>query len=350
MEGQAAPGPAERRRVSAVSRRAGTRRRFGGRRRLADCGLAATIGYMAAPRRAAARGGRRPPRRLRAPARREDHRLPGVGEAVGARLRPGAAGRARTRRRRARRGPCTSTRSRRRPSTPTWRLLEGAPRGGDVGIDPARPLAAQRRRRGRSCAGSGCACGSSRASGPTRPAADVDPAAGLPARRRPAPRPRRRGRRRDARRRPARRVAAAACSAAGTPCSAELFLGMPFRAPAAWLAGLGVPIRVYVAVWSRGAPYGVADVARQPGGGMVAASGPAAREGTRRGGASDGRTPMLLRRHRAGRRLDPVGQLRLRAAVVARRRRAGVMERGGGPPRRRGRRPPALRAPPRGSG
>jgi proline dehydrogenase len=46
----------------------------------------------------------------------------------------------------------------------------------------------------------------------------------------------------------------------GTSCTAELFLGMPFRAPALAARRLGVPIRVYVPYGHSGAPYGVADV------------------------------------------------------------------------------------------
>ena len=52
--------------------------------------------------------------------------------------------------------------------------------------------------------------------------------------------------------------------ASGTPCSAELFLGLPFRAPALAARRLGVPIRVYVPYGHGGAPYDVADVAEHP--------------------------------------------------------------------------------------
>jgi proline dehydrogenase len=45
-----------------------------------------------------------------------------------------------------------------------------------------------------------------------------------------------------------------------TPCEAELFYGLPFRAPALVARRLGVPMRVYVAYGDVGAPYGVADV------------------------------------------------------------------------------------------
>jgi proline dehydrogenase len=52
--------------------------------------------------------------------------------------------------------------------------------------------------------------------------------------------------------------------AADTPCAAELFFGMPFRAPAVTARRLGVPIRMYVPYGHAGAPYGIADVARRP--------------------------------------------------------------------------------------
>jgi proline dehydrogenase len=50
----------------------------------------------------------------------------------------------------------------------------------------------------------------------------------------------------------------------GTPCSAELFLGLPFRGPALAARRLGVPVRVYVPYGHGGAPYGAADVAEHP--------------------------------------------------------------------------------------
>jgi proline dehydrogenase len=53
-------------------------------------------------------------------------------------------------------------------------------------------------------------------------------------------------------------------AAAGTPCTAELFLGLPFRRPALTARRLGVPIRVYVPYGDSGAPYGVADIAGNP--------------------------------------------------------------------------------------
>jgi proline dehydrogenase len=52
--------------------------------------------------------------------------------------------------------------------------------------------------------------------------------------------------------------------AAHTPCWAELLLGLPFRVPAAIARRLGVPIRIYVPYGRAAAPYGVADVRRNP--------------------------------------------------------------------------------------
>ena len=52
--------------------------------------------------------------------------------------------------------------------------------------------------------------------------------------------------------------------AADTPCAAELFFGMPFRAPAVAARRLGVPIRIYVPYGHAGAPYGIADVPGRP--------------------------------------------------------------------------------------
>lgn len=51
---------------------------------------------------------------------------------------------------------------------------------------------------------------------------------------------------------------------AGAPCWAELFLGLPFRAPAATARRLGVPIRIYVPYGRAATPYGVADLRRNP--------------------------------------------------------------------------------------
>jgi proline dehydrogenase len=50
----------------------------------------------------------------------------------------------------------------------------------------------------------------------------------------------------------------------GTPCTAELFFGLPFRGPAGCARQLGVPIRVYVPYGHGGAPYGVSDLAGNP--------------------------------------------------------------------------------------
>jgi proline dehydrogenase len=51
---------------------------------------------------------------------------------------------------------------------------------------------------------------------------------------------------------------------AGTPCTAELFFGLPFRAPALAARRLGVPVRVYVPYGAAGAPYAISDVAAKP--------------------------------------------------------------------------------------
>jgi proline dehydrogenase len=53
-------------------------------------------------------------------------------------------------------------------------------------------------------------------------------------------------------------------TAAGTPATAELYFGLPFRAPAAAARRLGVPIRVYVAYGETSAPYALRDAARRP--------------------------------------------------------------------------------------
>ena len=52
--------------------------------------------------------------------------------------------------------------------------------------------------------------------------------------------------------------------AAGVPCAAELFLGLPFTASLRVARGLGVPVRVYVAYGTCGAPYGAAELTRNP--------------------------------------------------------------------------------------
>lgn len=53
-------------------------------------------------------------------------------------------------------------------------------------------------------------------------------------------------------------------TAAGTRCEAELFYGMPFRAPALAARDLDVPIRVYVPYGDASAPYRAADLRRNP--------------------------------------------------------------------------------------
>jgi proline dehydrogenase len=50
----------------------------------------------------------------------------------------------------------------------------------------------------------------------------------------------------------------------GTPCEVELLYGLPFRGPALRARRAGVPIRVYVPYGDAGAPYGRADLARNP--------------------------------------------------------------------------------------
>jgi proline dehydrogenase len=53
-------------------------------------------------------------------------------------------------------------------------------------------------------------------------------------------------------------------TSADTPCWAELFLGLPFRAPATTARRLGVPVRIYVPYGRAAAPYGAADVRHNP--------------------------------------------------------------------------------------
>jgi proline dehydrogenase len=53
-------------------------------------------------------------------------------------------------------------------------------------------------------------------------------------------------------------------TATRTPCTAELYFGLPFRAPALTARRRGVPIRVYVAYGGAGAPYDVKEAARRP--------------------------------------------------------------------------------------
>jgi proline dehydrogenase len=52
--------------------------------------------------------------------------------------------------------------------------------------------------------------------------------------------------------------------AGGTPCSAELLFGLPFRGPMLTAERLGVPVRGYVPFGHRGATYGIRDIARSP--------------------------------------------------------------------------------------
>jgi proline dehydrogenase len=52
--------------------------------------------------------------------------------------------------------------------------------------------------------------------------------------------------------------------AAGTPCEVELLYGLPFRAPALAARQMDVPIRVYVPYGHIAATYGVADIRRTP--------------------------------------------------------------------------------------
>jgi proline dehydrogenase len=51
---------------------------------------------------------------------------------------------------------------------------------------------------------------------------------------------------------------------AGTRCEVELLYGLPFRGPALRARSAGVPIRVYVPYGDAGAPYGRAELARNP--------------------------------------------------------------------------------------
>jgi proline dehydrogenase len=51
----------------------------------------------------------------------------------------------------------------------------------------------------------------------------------------------------------------------GTPCEAELFFGLPFRAPALCARRAGVPLRIYVPYGeAAGAPYRYADLVHNP--------------------------------------------------------------------------------------
>ena len=53
-------------------------------------------------------------------------------------------------------------------------------------------------------------------------------------------------------------------AATGVPCAAELFFGLPFTASLRTARRLGVPVRVYVPYGKYGAPYGAAELPRNP--------------------------------------------------------------------------------------
>jgi proline dehydrogenase len=53
-------------------------------------------------------------------------------------------------------------------------------------------------------------------------------------------------------------------TASGTPCEAELILGLPFRGPMDVAREFGVPIRVYVMYGAAGTNYGMSDLLRHP--------------------------------------------------------------------------------------
>jgi proline dehydrogenase len=53
-------------------------------------------------------------------------------------------------------------------------------------------------------------------------------------------------------------------TSSGTPCEAELFLGLPFGGPAIAAGRSGVPIRMYVAYGDAGAGYGIKDLLGHP--------------------------------------------------------------------------------------
>ena len=53
-------------------------------------------------------------------------------------------------------------------------------------------------------------------------------------------------------------------TAARVPCAVELFLGLPFAGPLRLARDLGVPVRVYIAYGTGGAPYSTAALARNP--------------------------------------------------------------------------------------
>ena len=52
--------------------------------------------------------------------------------------------------------------------------------------------------------------------------------------------------------------------AAGTPCEVELLYGLPFRAPAVAAWARGIPVRLYVPYGDVGATYGIAALKRNP--------------------------------------------------------------------------------------
>lgn len=53
-------------------------------------------------------------------------------------------------------------------------------------------------------------------------------------------------------------------TAAGTPCEVELLYGLPFHAPAVAAWALGIPVRLYIPYGDVGATYGIAHLKRNP--------------------------------------------------------------------------------------
>ena len=53
-------------------------------------------------------------------------------------------------------------------------------------------------------------------------------------------------------------------TSSGTPCEAELLLGLPFRGPLLAARELGVPVRVYVMYGAVGSNYGIPDLVAHP--------------------------------------------------------------------------------------